>query len=130
MKISRIIAGVLVSLICYFNYFETVKEFEVQKFGKIVTMKIIAIPGACTGTKVKYFMKLQETRTNKIFITQIGAQYCDEHALGEIVKMKILDKYNIVLFPKETVELEFYSLGLIFLFGFLFMLSGLPIYGR
>lgn len=124
MKYSYIVVGLLICTLCYFGQNQLKLEYKVQKEGVLKKMKIIDIPGSCLGTKAKYFMKVEELMFKKIYTKQIGGQYCEEHYLGQIIQLRVLEGYDIVLLPSETVEGEFYALLFLFLFGIFMIITG------
>lgn len=114
MKIVYWIMLILFSAFMFRAYFK-LHDITVAKNGEIISMKIEKLPESCLGTKAKYFMTLSYQGTK--YIKQIGANYCDHHYVGEMVQMKYLEGYTLVLFPSETGKTNLYSLLAIAVFG-------------
>lgn len=90
-------------------------SIKVERSGQIVKMRIEKLPNSCLGTKVKHFVTL--SYNNEIYTKQIGGIFCDEHSVGELVDMKVLERSDIVLFPQESVWVNLVSFGILGLFG-------------
>jgi hypothetical protein len=91
------------------------QDLNIDKTGIIVPMKIVQKPYSCLGTKAKWFMKVEYQ--GKVYIKQIGGQFCEEHNLGDIVEMKYLENSTTVLFHHESVMSEIYAIFLLSFIG-------------
>ena len=78
-------------------------------------MKIDKLPFSCIGTKVKHYVTL--SYAEKKFIKQIPALFCEEHKIGEFIKMKYLENYNDTLFLNESALSSLIGFGIIGLIG-------------
>jgi len=98
-------------VLIYSNY----EKLQVQKRGRIVKMKIEKLPSFCMGTKSRYFVKY--SYNGKIYDKRIKGSYCQDHHLGEIVDMKVMDGSAIILFPHESIIFSLVSFGVLGIFG-------------
>ncbi|MCC8409802.1 hypothetical protein LJ707_12770 [Mucilaginibacter sp. UR6-1] len=99
------------------------EELDVLKNGNLVEAEITHLPGSCLGTKAKWYMKIKVR--GQIITKQIPGGYCDDHHIGEKIKVKYLDGSDSVLFPHENLTFEFISLGALFLFGLYVFIWGI-----
>jgi hypothetical protein len=114
MKLNIVIGIVIVfiSLITLNNKFEYLK---VKGNGKLVNMKIVEAPGPCSGTKGSHFIKFEYQGV--IFIKRVGAGACGTYNIGESISMVSLTGSELVLFPGESLWIEFVSGVLLSLVG-------------
>lgn len=94
MKKINVILGIIVFIAPWFLYKAKLRELRVEKQGVVVYMKIIQKPSSCLGTKVKWSMRGEYKE--KIYFTQIGGQYCEEHKIEDIVPIKYLEGSDII----------------------------------
>lgn len=101
MKILAISAGILIATLSVLGMLNCKAQLQIQNEGSIVKMKIIELPGVCSGTKAKYFMKVfYEGAT---YSKQISANFCETHRIGKNIEMKYLKGKDQILFPEEDV---------------------------
>lgn len=87
---------------------------NIEKHGKIVTMKIEKLPKSCIGSKVRYLVTY--SYKGKFYDKATRGDYCERHYVGEMVDMKFLDGSKTILSPDESVKLNlisFAGLGLL-----------------
>lgn len=96
-------------------------DLNIERKGTIVKMRIEQLPKSCMGTKFKHFMTLSYMGDK--FIKRIGAGFCDDHKVGELINMKFLEGSSEVLFPDESVFTNFLASGLLGLLGIGIFLS-------
>lgn len=122
MKPLLIIGGLfIIVFICIIPLNRDIKEYNVQKNGKLVTATMTYIP-ICSGTKIKYFMKF--TYAGQEFDKKVGCGFADTHKVGETIKLRHIDGTNIFLFENEKKEKEFISTGLLAILGVAFIVIG------
>ncbi|MFT3844075.1 MAG: hypothetical protein QM725_03405 [Lacibacter sp.] len=123
MKVFYIISGLfLVVFLCLIPFPRHIKEYDVQKNGTLVDVRIENLPGNCTGTKIKYFMKFMYSgqRLSK----KISCHFAETHKVGDIIKLKHIEGTNIFLFENEKVESEIISLIILGIAGVGFIMYG------
>jgi len=91
------------------------KEWNVERNGEIVQVRIVEIPGSCLGTKVKWFMKFEYEGI--IYPIQIAGNFCESHHIGDLVPLKTIRGSDIFLFPNYRAFSEFVSIGAMSIFG-------------
>lgn len=96
-------------------------SIKVQRSGHIVKMRIEKLPNSCLGTKVKHFVTL--SYNSEAYIKRIGGKFCEEHSIGELIDMKVLEGSTIVLFPQESVLRNLVSFGILGLLGLVMIIS-------
>lgn len=122
MKVSLIIAGIFfIIFLCIIPLSRDIKEYDVQKNGKLITATITHIPN-CIGSKIMYFMKF--SYAGQEFDKKVGCGFSDTHKVGETIKFKHTDGTDIFLFENEKIETEFTSNGLLALLGIVFIVIG------
>jgi len=122
MKPLLIIGGLfIIVFICIIPLNRDIKEYNVQKNGKLVTATMTYIP-ICSGTKIKYFMKF--IYAGQEFDKKVGCGFADTHKVGETIKLRHIDGTNIFLFENEKKEKEFISTGLLAILGVAFIVIG------
>jgi hypothetical protein len=115
MKILAISAGILIVLLSALGMMNCKAQLQIQNEGSIVKMKIIELPGVCSGTKAKYFMKV--VYEGVTYSKQIGANFCETHRIGKNIEMKYLKGKDQILFPEEDVMGNLIAAAAICLFG-------------
>lgn len=113
MKAIFILMGMILMGISILSFIGLLEDYEISKFGHVCDMKIVKKPSKC-GIGKNFYMKVEFN--DKTFVKKIGAHYCNEVKLGDIVQMQYYPKYDHVLFPEENLSLDF-GANLI-LFGF------------
>ena len=78
-------------------------------------MKIEKLPASCLGTKFNHYVTLSYEGEN--FEKKIGGMFCDEHQVGELIKMKYLEGGKEPLFPSESVISNLIAYSLLGLIG-------------
>jgi hypothetical protein len=122
MKPLLIIGGLfIIVFICIIPLNRDIKEYNVQKNGKLVTATMTYIP-ICSGTKIKHFMKF--IYAGQEFDKKVGCGFADTHKVGETIKLRHIDGTNIFLFENEKKEKEFISTGLLAILGVAFIVIG------
>ncbi len=79
--------------------YDTSKEIKVLKEGQIVNMEIVRLPPSCTGSS-RLHMKLNYQ--GNPYFTTVPGYYCEEHKVGDIVKIKYLANSDKILLPFEN----------------------------
>lgn len=115
--------GFLFCVGSFFLAFNSYENFKIDQNGTIVKMEIIKLPISCSGTKINHYATL--LYEGQSFVKRIPAGYCDNHRLGEMIEMKYLEGATNILFPNESLWLEFISSILIGLFGLVIAISQL-----
>ena len=123
MKIAIIIIGLIFFIGPLFLLPHSLREMEVEKKGKLVTMKIVEIPSSCLGTKVKWFMKVEYL--GKMRPIQIIGNYCEIHSIGDLVEIRYLEGSEIILLPNYSSNRELISTLVLIIFGLITMIYGL-----
>jgi hypothetical protein len=99
------------------------KDVKVSREGELVEMTILKVPGPCAGTRVNHFARF--LYNEKTYTKKVGCPYGDEHRIGEKVNMKMLEDYDIVLFPEENPLTEMAAMAALGLFGIFCIIRGL-----
>lgn len=107
MKKINIILGVILFIAPLLLIKQGLREFEVERQGKLVLMKIIEKPNSCLGTKVKWFMKVEYNSV--IYPIQIGGNYCEEYSIGDMVEIRYLEGSDTVLLPSFSSKWQLFS---------------------
>ena len=115
MKIIAALVGLAITILSIFFIQNCYRLIEIKNDGAIVKMKIVEIPGFCSGTKAKHYMRVRYS--DIIFLKQIGANFCTEHNVGEEINMIYLKGQDQILFPEENVKLNLILCILMLLFG-------------
>lgn len=115
MKVSNLIIGAVAVSISFFIMQGNFIDLDIQKNGQWVKVEIIDKPNSCIGTKVKWFMKIKYK--DKIISKQISSGFCEEHNIGDIIKVKYLNGIDNVLLPEDNIITEFISTAIIGLVG-------------
>lgn len=123
MKFSFLGIGILVVLGALFFLKAKLSVYKVEQNGNIVEMEIIKLPDYCGVTKRKYYMDV--SYQGVIFNKRIPVGYCDEHKIGELIKMKYLEGQESILFPNERVIGDFIAIGIFIAVGILSIFYGL-----
>jgi hypothetical protein len=97
------------------------EKYVVDTKGKIVNMEIINLPNNCIGAKVRYPVYFKYN--SSIYSKMVRGNYCEEHRIGERVKMKWLKDSDKVLFPNESSLINLGSFALLAIFGLFLMLK-------
>ncbi|HEY9197455.1 MAG TPA: hypothetical protein VIM77_14365 [Mucilaginibacter sp.] len=115
MKAFAVLVGIVIVIFSTLGIINCNVQLQIQNQGHVVAMKIIEIPGVCSGTKAKYFMKV--VYGGVIYSKQIGANFCESHHTGDTIKMKYLEGKNEILFPDDDVVGNLIAAVAICLFG-------------
>ena len=97
--------------------------YKIEKEGTLVGMQITKLPASCIGTKVNHYATFNYQGLD--FIKKIPGLFCDEHKVGETMQMKYHGEGTEILFPNESVQSEFISLGVLALFGLIFIIKSI-----
>lgn len=116
------IFGLLFLIGSFFFLKNSLAQLAVAKNGEIVEMVIKKIPTSCIGTRANHFMTLEYNQI--LYDKKIGPSYCEEHHVGEIIKIKFLENSDIILFPDENPITQVFACIILGLFGL-----GMIIYG-
>lgn len=79
--------GTVMWLQCYSKY-------KVQKYGAVVEMEIVKMPGSCAGTKNRRYAD------------------CETHYPGQYVKMKYIEGGDTIISVDESLTLDYYLVAL------------------
>lgn len=123
MKSAYIIFGVLFVIGAFFFVKDEFVNLEILNKGRTVEMKIIELPGSCLGTRAKWFMKVRYQ--DKIISKQIPGGFCEEHNIGDIIRVKYLEGTDRILLSDENITTEFLSSGVLALFGLYAIYAGM-----
>jgi hypothetical protein len=115
MKAFAVLVGIVIVILSSLGIINCKLQLQIQNQGHVVPMKIIEIPGVCSGTKAKYFMKV--VYEGAIYSKQIGANFCEGHRIGDTIKMKYLEGKDEILFPEDDVVGNLIAAAAICLFG-------------
>lgn len=123
MKVLLISGGFFIIIfICLAPLKRDIQEYEVQKYGQLITAMIRHIP-LCKGTKVRYFM--QFNYEGRQFDKKVGCGFANTHKVGDAIKLKHIDGTDIFLFEDENKKKEFISTALLGLFGIVSIVAGI-----
>jgi hypothetical protein len=100
----------------------TLRDYQVEKTGKIVKMQIIAKPENCLGSKTNHFVTLKYKK--KEFLKKTAASFCEEHYVGEFIEVKHIEGTNSVILMNETVVLDIFSEFLMMIFAIVLLYKG------
>ena len=117
------LGGILMILLSLALIKPKLELYKIEKEGSLVDMQITELPANCIGTKVSHYATFSYQGLE--FIKRIPGLFCNEHKVGETLQMKYHEEATKILFPKESVQSEFIALGLIALFGFIFILKSI-----
>ena len=102
-RLTGLIGGVFLIILPVFTMLRDFRELEVKKYGETVLVTVTKLPSDCIGgrrTKLFFHFEYQ----GKEHFRQIGTSFCQEHKVGQILKMKRLDKYeDIFVLPEENI---------------------------
>jgi hypothetical protein len=96
-------------------------QLKIENEGEIVLMKIERLPASCLGTKVSHFVTLSYKGVS--FQKKIGGSFCDEHHVGELIKMRYLEGADLTLFPNESVVSNLIAFALIGVIGLIILIK-------
>lgn len=123
MKVFLTIGGLFTIIVfCIIPLDRDIKEYDTQKYGKLITAIITHIP-VCNGTKIKSFMKF--TYGGQEFDKKVNCSFADTHKVGQVINLKHSEGTDIFLFENENKEKEFISKGLLAALGAVFIWMGL-----
>jgi len=108
-------SGLLFFFGSFFLVRNSYKDFDLDQNGALVNMKIEKLPVSCSGTRINHYATFNYE--GEMFTKIIPAGYCEQHAIGETVRMKYLNGESNILFPNESVWLQFNSSLILGLFG-------------
>jgi len=91
------------------------RYLKIEQEGDIVQMKIEKKPAYCLATKTSHHATFNYQ--GKRYIKRISAAFCNEHKVGDLVDMKMLEGSTVILFPTESIEEELWLTGGLGLFG-------------
>jgi hypothetical protein len=95
------------------------RYLKVEQDGDIVQMQIEKKPVNCIGTKTSHYATF--TYQGERYIKRISAVFCNEHNVGDLVEMKVLEGSSVILFPEESIEQELWLIGGLGLFSVLLL---------
>ena len=120
MKSFYIICGFVLFIGSFFLFNTAYDKYKVDKYGKIVKMRIEKLPTSCLGAKVQYFVLF--SYNGELYDKSTIGDFCEKHYVGEYVDIKWLVGYKNILFPKESGLLEVVSCIILGLFGLFFII--------
>jgi hypothetical protein len=118
---SLFIAGITLLIIPLFSISNSYEKFKVEKYGHLVKMRIEALPNACLGTKVPYFVNFSYNGTT--YDKQTRGDFCEKHSVGELINIRMLEGSKYVLFENESALFNLLSCGAISLFGLILAIT-------
>jgi hypothetical protein len=95
--------------------------YKVEKEGKIVPMRILALPNNCSIKNSSMQLQLQ----NKRFFKRAYTSICQEYKVGDTILMKYLYGVDNVLYPTESVTGELAAMGILMSIGIVCVVLGL-----
>lgn len=102
------IASLVLFICCLVGIGPSRDRYRVQKEGRIVEMEIVRLPPSCGGRKLTYFVDFRFEEN--IFSRSFKGGFCQRHRVGEKMQMKLFDGIEYILFPDESVTIEFFAL--------------------
>jgi hypothetical protein len=89
-------------------------KIEIEEKGSVVEMTLIDLPSLCmTGSY--YFVTFEYN--GQTLEKRIKGMFCEQHMVGDKVKMKYLEGYSDILFERESGKIDAYAFLIISLFG-------------
>lgn len=122
MRTTYLLIGIVVILISVFILKGKLEIYNVERDGKLVDMEVIKMPYDCSLTRGKYYMNTKYQQVT--FIKKIPSGYCNNHKVGDIIKMKYLEGYNYILFPDESLKRQFIAIAIFIFVGILVVIYG------
>lgn len=120
MKILSL-TGLFLLLAAFGLFIAKYRYLKVEQNGDIVQMQIEKKPANCLGTKINHYATF--TYQTEHYIKSIGAVFCNEHNVGDLVDMKMLEGSTVILFPNESIKQELWMVGGIGLLGVILLLK-------
>jgi len=108
-------AGIVFFIGSLFLIPDSYKEYNVERYGQVVKMRIEKLPASCIGSKVTYFVTF--SYNGKLYDKRTRGNFCDKHHVGELMELKMLEGVDRVLWPNESGLLELISIIALGLFG-------------
>jgi hypothetical protein len=116
-----LIAGIVFFVGALFFWKNAYETYQVDRNGIIVPMKIEKLPTSCIGAKVPYFVTF--SYQGQFFDKQTRGAFCENHHVGELVRIKYLAGSSQILFPAQSGLFELIADIAIGLFGLYLIIS-------